>query len=448
MKNTNNFLQQDQKLQNFLQSKLYGQNLSVEEYAEQILQEIRLGLSKQGSTLPMLPAFVSLDQQVPSQTPVVVIDAGGSNLRVARISFDKAGEERVAYFHARQMPGIGKPCSEEEFLQVLSEELLACIEGVDYIGFCFSYPIEIQANGDGKILAFGKEVDIQGMQGKYLIESLATYMKKHNYPFPKYAMVVNDTVAALLGGVALAQQNQNDLGIGFILGTGMNMAYVEKTEQVHRLSEAQKQQYKSQTMVMNMELGCYSPKFRGKVDQRVDELSSLPGDHQFEKMLSGRYLGNVFSSLIESLLLETSYFSSQGRQSLQQALEKQRFTTIEMSFYRENSQGENRLAKLPLSEDDRSLLLYCIDLVIDRTAKLLVASFLAALKQTGKGRDPLHPLSIVMDGSTYYKTYGLQERVQFYVQSHLQTQGYYVRFYQIDQGNLLGAGIAALTKKK
>ena len=111
------------------------------------------GLAARPSSLAMLPAYVDTAREVPVDTPVVVLDAGGTNLRVAVVWFDKAGKARVEDFRKYRMPGAdGASLSAEDFFDAFAGFLEPVCQRSDAAGFCFSYPTEIFPDLDGRLL--------------------------------------------------------------------------------------------------------------------------------------------------------------------------------------------------------------------------------------------------------------------------------------------------------
>ena len=96
------------------------------------------------------------------------------------------------------------------------------------IGFCFSYPIEIFPNKDGRVLYFSKEIQASEVVGQMLGESLNTAISAAGFKADKNVILLNDTVATLLAGRAESTGRVFDSYIGFILGTGTNTSYIEK----------------------------------------------------------------------------------------------------------------------------------------------------------------------------------------------------------------------------
>ena len=71
--------------------------------------EMAAGLAGTPSSLPMIPAYLSVDRPVPADRPVIVLDAGGTNLRVGVVKFDAAGTPHISQFSRHKMPGATAP---------------------------------------------------------------------------------------------------------------------------------------------------------------------------------------------------------------------------------------------------------------------------------------------------------------------------------------------------
>ena len=61
-------------------------------------EEMDAGLAGKPSSLMMIPSFISIDRPVKTGTPVVVLDAGGTNLRAAVVTIDDAGQAQIGSF--------------------------------------------------------------------------------------------------------------------------------------------------------------------------------------------------------------------------------------------------------------------------------------------------------------------------------------------------------------
>ena len=83
--------------------------------------------------------------------------------------------------------------------------------------------------------------------------------------------------------------------------------------------------------------------------------------------------------------------------------------------------------------------------VVDRAALLTAVNIAAAVVKSAAGQDPQRPVCVNIDGSTYYKTYQLADKVQAYLGELLGARGLHIRCIQVDDAPVTGAAIAALT---
>ena len=110
------------------------------------------GLAGEKSSLAMLPTYIETERKIPLNKPVIVMDAGGTNFRVATISFDKDGNCNIENFNVFPMPGVKQQVSKDAFFNTMEGYLAEVITQSENIGFCFSYPIEMFPDKDGRVL--------------------------------------------------------------------------------------------------------------------------------------------------------------------------------------------------------------------------------------------------------------------------------------------------------
>lgn len=118
----------------------------------------------------MLPAYVTVDGQ-PLGKKVLTLDAGGTNLRAALVSFTEQGAV-IEGLRTRPVPGVGSPITREDFLREVAEFAAPLVSQADRLGFCFSYPAEILPDGDGKVIEFSKEVVVKNSAGMLVCREL------------------------------------------------------------------------------------------------------------------------------------------------------------------------------------------------------------------------------------------------------------------------------------
>ena len=64
------------------------------------------GLAGIDSSLAMIPTFIDPHRPIPAMKPVVVMDAGGTNLRICTVAFADDGTPNIDDFTRHRMPGI------------------------------------------------------------------------------------------------------------------------------------------------------------------------------------------------------------------------------------------------------------------------------------------------------------------------------------------------------
>lgn len=201
---------------NFLSS----HGLDVESYKKDaflpdFISECDKGLSGEKSSLRMLPSFIEAGH-LPTGF-ALVLDLGGTNLRVYLLR-----REEVIYSKRYSMMGVKEKISKDQFFDQLAEYIFPLVEHVEEIKCCFSYPTEIQENGDAKILSMAKEVQIDGIEGSLLGEELNKSLSKKGIKENKKIVILNDTTATLLSGYHNYKRYSSYIGV--VLGTGFNVA--------------------------------------------------------------------------------------------------------------------------------------------------------------------------------------------------------------------------------
>lgn len=403
------------------------------------LKEMERGLNKKGSgSLAMIPTYISPKATIEVNRPVIVVDAGGTNLRTCLVSFDDQLHPHISSFRKTTMPGAKEEVSAKAFFSLLADQVEPLIEESEVIGFCFSYAAEITADHDGIPLVFSKEIkakEVIGMPiGRSLLDELA---RRHHTVSRKRLVVLNDTVATLLAGKAFPSSVPYDGYVGFILGTGTNTAYVERNSEIKKLDNLGEGE-----QIINVESGNYDLAI-GDLDRRFFSTTENPAAYHFEKMISGAYLG-AFCHLVLQQAIEEGLFSSRFAQ---------RFSTLEplnttrMSNYLEMPHNKDYdLVSCVATEKDACALYLIIDAIIARAAKLTAVNLSAAVIKSRKGNNPRYPVCINADGTTYYKTENLSRYTEYYLYSYLQRKRHrYTRIVHIADSPLLGAAVAGLS---
>lgn len=395
--------------------------------------EMTAGLAQAPSSLLMLPTYLTCEGALPQNVPVAVIDAGGTNARVAKLTFTADGPQTEAA-SVFPMPGSLEEISREEFFHRFSEALLPFIRDCAGIGFCFSFPAEITPDRDGRVLYFDKEVKVSGIVGMKLIEGLSHALADKGVPGVG-GVVLNDTVAALLGGMTQTDREAWDGFVGLIWGTGMNVCYAEHAGRIAALSGQQ-----AGSMLINTESGAFLPAATGEFDRELDAATRDPGRHLYEKMVSGAYLGEVvrltLAGAVRDGLLPDRFASLPA------------LPTWQADAFLVDPTGDNPLARLCETGQERAFVNNVIDLLCRRATRMVCSNLAAVLEQADLGRDRDRPACIVAEGSTFYKSRllrpYLEEEMDAFVTGQL---GRHYAFLKPENANLIGSAAAALLNR-
>ncbi|MHB1394494.1 MAG: hexokinase family protein [Clostridia bacterium] len=423
---------------------MHYDSIDIKQECNTFIEEMEKGLEGTESSLAMLLTYISPENEIPVNEPVIVVDAGGTNFRVAVVCFNNNGKPSIDKFVVYHMPGTKEEITKEEFLDTIVECLMPVINLSSKIGFCFSYPTEILPNKDGRLIGFNKEVKVKGMAGEEIGANLLKALNDKGITEEKKIVLLNDTVATLLGGKAVYPDRKFESFIGFILGTGTNICYIEENEKIKKAPELAAEKG---SILINVESGGYGKAPRGVIDIIFDNCTADPGDHKFEKMISGAYQGGTVLKTIRKAS-EEGLFSEEfvKRVNSINNLTSEEISDFCYYPYKENNVLANCLAPEGVeNEDDRITLYYIIDAIIERAARLTAVNLAAVILKTGKGKNPCMPVCIAAEGSTFYKSKLFRGKLDYYVKKYLNDQmGIYCEFVKAENATLIGTAIAGL----
>ena len=166
------------------------------------------------------------------------------------------------------------------------------------LGFTFSFPVQQVGINKGYLIRWTKGFDIKDTVGKDVCSLLQDEINALQLPV-KVAALVNDTVGTLMAR-SYTSPNRTSTLLGAIFGTGTNGAYVEKLDQVKKLSIGESSKDYDQTtgdMIINTEWGSFDNHLSAlpntPYDDALDKESNNPGIQMFEKRISGMFLGEI-----------------------------------------------------------------------------------------------------------------------------------------------------------
>jgi hexokinase len=420
---------------------MYHGDISIPETCETFLGEMDKGLAGKKSSLAMLPTYIDIEQELPRDRPVIVMDAGGTNFRVATVSFAQAGLAQITEFKVYPMPGITAEVGKEEFFGTMAGYVKNVIDRSPNVGFCFSYPIEMFPTKDGRALYFSKEIKAPEAAGQMIGESMGQALNRLGLSEQKHFVLLNDTVATLLAGRAETSGRRFDSYIGFILGTGTNTSYVEHNKNIKKASDLDP----DRSQIVNVESGGFGKAPRGKTDKVFDKASVSPGVNTFEKMISGAYIGPL--CLVTGLAAaRAGLFSTTTAEQLAGIPV---VITKDISNFLSCPEGGDNPLSLALAgatEEDVTTLYCLVDALVERAAKLTAINLSSVSLQSGKGRNPCQPLCIVAEGTTFYRLKSLRQKIEYYLKQYLVDKKHvYYEIVNVENATLIGAAIAGLT---
>jgi hexokinase len=420
-----------------------------------VRRHMERGLKGQSSSLPMIPSYISPVSHVPAGKTVLALDAGGTNLRASLVRFDEQGRAAAQETQKVPMPGTQGRLSADQFFDQIAAAAAPLLEkagsAVEGIGFTFSYPMTITEDADGIPLAFSKELEIPEVTGKPVGKGLRDALTRRGVKFSGPIVLLNDTVATLLSGVVEIpadgeeERTADKYGIpggpviGFILGTGFNTAYPEKS--IPKIG------FESSTpQIVVCETGTFGISCQGILDREYDASTKNPGTYALEKAASGAYLGPLTLHILKQAVKDGVLKFKRSAELL--AL--QTLQTRDLNYFRHHPlAAEGPLGGIiGLDEADAlAAILYIAQVITERGAMLSAAVAAACVERVCAGYEGYSPVRIAVEGTTYMIYKGMRQALEAWL--HIMLFNGKPRSYVItpvEQASLFGAAAAALSR--
>ena len=390
---------------------LIAHNFSIsiaDKLHQKIFTDMQTGLKTGGADQAMIKAGSAVIRNIKAGESVIVIDAGGTNFRSCLVTKTNNGLE-VSDFEKTSMPAINHELNKKEFYKAIADNISRLKDSADKISFCFSYAMAITEDGDGKIIRFSKEVKAPEAVGTYLGKELLSELKIQGWKKVKKINVLNDTTALLLSSFVEAGRKNYKSHIAFILGTGMNSAYINKGQ------------------IIVTECGMFSDLYQSDFDLRVCSHTTEPGKSLLEKMTSGAYLGDLAFEMLNSAYQENIF-----SKAFAEEFSKLSFVSTadfdQILLPRQTSDSKKIMPShlMPALEkgtsEDSQILKTILESIITRSAFLTAEAIYAAILDTDKNeKDSAAPVAIACNGSTFWKTPLLKEKVESRLKELLST---------------------------
>ncbi|HUX97005.1 MAG TPA: hypothetical protein VMV47_14815 [Bacteroidales bacterium] len=414
--------------------KLRSFDVDMDDLVRVFTEDMLSGLEGSDEGMRMIPTYIEADNDFVTDTPVLAIDAGGTNFRASIITISGSDGVNISDTVNYGMPGLDGEISSRKFFTTIADYIRPLVDKVNRIGFCFSYPTEILPDKDGRLIQFCKEVqapEVHGqLIGRNLLEALGTPSKK--------IVILNDTVATLLSGKSASVGKTYDSFIGYILGTGTNTCYIERNCNI--LKNTSLDQKASQ--IINIESGDFGRPPRTDLDMLFDKTTANPGSYKFEKMFSGGYFGGLTLFVLKAAAREGVFLENTATRISNIS---ELSTSMANSYVSMQIQPGNILVDSLRDCMDADNCRFIINTLIDRAAKLVAASMSAVVLKCEKGKSPEKPVLTTVEGTTFYNLHNFRIRFEKYFREYFSGERKrYIEFTEVPQSSLIGAALAVL----
>jgi hexokinase len=400
----------------------------LDELSVSFLNEMKSGLEDQdSSSLLMLPSYAMVDSKIALEKKIVVIDAGGTNLRIGLVWFDKNGNYNISGFKSQAMFGTQVELNKDEFFQSMAHLAAPYLDETDLICISFAYPTIITKDMDGQIIKLVKELKVTGVDGcligKEMSKKLEDMGKKAR------VMVTNDTTATAFAGIAETINHDFDAHIGVIIGTGMNTCYPEKYNKIAKLGEHEC----DRRMMINVESGNFDKLLRSEADMVFDASTIDPNYHVLEKMVSGGYLGGMCQSYIKSAC-DYKLFTAKSCENLMLLS----VASKDVSMFLDAD--ENSVIRKALDDkQDLKNMKILLKKIVRRAANLAALQIYSLSLQCAY---PGNKVCITIEGTTYYKVPRMQKQTIEFLNQYMSAVD--IKFETMNVEDAVMKGCAAI----
>ena len=393
-------------------------NEQLKGIAHAFREKVEEGLNKNNAEIQCIPTFI-LPKATDVKGKALVLDLGGTNYRVAIVDFST--EKPIIYPNngwKKDMSIMKSPgYTREELFKELADLIIGIKREEEMpIGYCFSYPTESIPGGDARLLRWTKGVDIREMVGQFVGKPLLDYLNEKNKIRFTGVKVLNDTIASLFAGLT---DKSYDAYIGLIVGTGTNMATFIPSDKITKLDP---ECHVQGLIPVNLESGNFYPPFLTAVDDTVDATSDSLGKQRFEKAVSGMYLGDILKA------------------------------AFPLEEFEEKFDARKLTAIMNYPDIHKDIYVQVAHWIYNRSAQLVAASLAGLIALLKSYNRDIHRVCLIAEGSLFWsesrkdKNYNIlvMEKLQELLRE-LELEDVEVHINSMDNANLIGTGIAALS---
>ncbi|KAI0658174.1 hexokinase [Cubamyces menziesii] len=426
---------------------------------EAFKESLELGLSKHGQVVPMIPTYVFGWPSGKETGKYLAVDLGGTNLRVCLVTLEGEGKFEITQSKYR-LSEEQKQEDGQKLFDFCAECLKAFIDsnieaGVIEkdvtlpLGFTFSYPCSQDRIDHGVLIRWTKGFGAPNTEGHDVVAMFRQSLAKHSVPADVVALTC-DTTGTLIASHYVNPKTR----IACIFGTGCNAAYMERVADIPKIAHLGIDP--NAEIAINCEWGAFDsfehenlP--RTKYDISIDESSNKPGEQAFEKLISGRYLGEILRLIICELIDEGVLFLGQNTYKIEIPYS---FDTAFLSLMESDPTDEllmiigifSHFFALETTLAERQFFRALAKLVARRAARLSACGIAAIVSKMGYLDEGC---CVGADGSLYNKYPMFAERIHEGLQDIFGDKGKNIVTYHAEDGSGIGSAIvAAMTKAR
>lgn len=416
-------------------------SLSTEQFHQIVsdfMESMEAGLSGADSPLQMLPAFVGRPRGE-EKGKFLSLDFGGTNVRVAKVELDGAGGVNVSRIHKVSLKnpaeGYDYTCSAAQATDLfgfLARQLSMLSEGNEiFLGHSFSFASHQSSLGQATFSGWTKEIRVSGMEDKDINGLLSEALIRQGVACIRPVAVINDTTATLLA----AAYSRSEADMGSVCGTGHNTCYYEAIGQGGGV------------MAHNAESGGFDRLPFTIFDNQLDKDSELPGRQRLEKMVAGRYLGELTRRILWEGRDQCGFQLAEHCKALQKT---DALSSVDVAVFLGDKtkdleeigrwmdrQAPDYRSNLP----ERLFVKEVSTIVVKRAASLAAATYTGFLNRMDARRQHRHVIGV--NGSLYEKMPGFAEAISLQLAVNGGWGPEKVGFAVVDEAPLVGAAIAA-----
>jgi len=431
---------------------------------EAFKETLELGLEKPNQVVPMIPTYVFGWPTGNEKGDYLALDLGGTNLRVCLVHIQGEGKFEITQTKYRlteeQKQDDGQKLFDfcAECLKVFIESNLSDDTGTLHLkegetlplGFTFSYPCTQNKIDHGVLIRWTKGFGAKNTEGEDVAEMFRISLRKYSLPVELTALI-NDTTGTLIASHYVNPRTK----IACIFGTGCNAAYMEKLPSIEKLGSLGESD-RDQQMAINCEWGAFDsfehehlP--RTKYDIIVDETSNKPQEQSFEKLISGRYLGEILRLVICELIDDGVLFLGQNTYKLENPYV---FDTAFLSLMESDPTDEllmiigifSHFFAVETTLAERQFFRALAKLIGRRAARLSACGIAAIAGKMGYLEEGC---LVGADGSLYNKYPGFADRIHEGLVDIFGEKGRNIITHHAEDGSGVGSAIiAAMTKER